>query len=1072
MQLFWRWLVSVALLTVVSAAPMCAQGTAGSITGTVTDASGAAVEGASIQLQNIETGQTRSVVADSAGRYLIPALPVGAYEVAATRSGFETTRKTGIHLVVGQQAEVDMMLVVGEYKQAITVEDRPPIVNLSTEQVSGLVGERQVKELPLNGRSYDGLLSLNPGTVNYSSQRSGGVGTSNSAIGNMFSVSGRRPQESLFLLNGIEYTSASTINLTPGGASGQLLGVEAVREFNVLTDVYGAEYGKRPGAQVNIVTTSGTNQIHGSAYEFLRNSDLDARNFYDQGGVPGFKRNVFGGALGGPIAHDKTFLFGNYEGYRQSLGLSDVTLVPDTNARVGLLPNAAGKLVHVGVNPSVLPLFSLWPVANGPEVGGGIAKSYSNPVQHVREDFGTARLDHVFSATDTLSSVYTVDDSADITPSANPLNGIGETLREQVVSLSETHVFSQRATNTARVGFSRGKFLFNSYLIGQNGQPDTTKGWITGAPIGAVVIGGGTASNSATQITQAGANVASNTQAARNLFTYDDQLDINVGRHHVQAGGWLQRIQANDSFAQAQYGQASFGSLTSFLQGTVSTFTAVPNATPLGWRSWEGAWFAQDTIRVRPGLEVKLGLRAESTSGWNEVHGRGSNYLFGPGGVIETQPRLAGSVFTDNRAKFLPEPRVSLAWDPFGHGSTVIRAGFGTFHALLDNLSYRLDQNAPYNTTISLKSVPVSNLQLTPGQALPSGGLISPGGVQPDAYTPNILSWTVKIEQKLTNNTALGLGYVGSHGYHEILSVDANEPTGTICPAAPCPSSLATGTLYYPRNAALANPQLANTTSWFTEGISSYNALQVDVNHRLSTGLQIRGVYTFSKSLDDGGTLNTSVGTNTPAFTMYPGNPKLDWGRSPFDVTHLGVINGTYELPFGPGHAWASQVHGWQSKLISGWQLGGVVTLQSGFPFTPQLGFNPTNNGDTRNPIRPSWNPAFSGSVIRGGPIQYFDPNAFIVPANGTYGNVGRDVLIGPGLATVDASLLKNTTISERFTLQFRAEAFNILNHTNFSTPNAVVFTSASSGPVSTAGLINATATTSRQIQFGLKLLF
>ncbi|MGA7410864.1 MAG: carboxypeptidase-like regulatory domain-containing protein [Bryobacteraceae bacterium] len=1055
----------VTLLVVLGLALPClrAQDNA-SVSGLVTDASGAAIDSAAITLKSLENGSTRSGLSDQSGRYSFPSLHVGRYSIAAEKPGFQVVSKTGILLVLGQQAEVNLRLPVGELSQVVTVEAAEQVVSLSTSQTSGLVTEQEVKNLPLNGRSYDELMTLNPGVVNYSSERGGSIGTSNSALGNMFSVSGRRPQESLFLLNGIEYTSASEINLTPGGASGQLLGVDAVREFNVVSDVYGAEYGKRPGGQVSILTTSGSNQIHGSLYEFLRNSALDARNFYDQATIAPFERNEFGGALGGPIQKDKTFIFGNYEGFRQRLGLSDVTLVPDNNARNGYLPNSSGKLVYVGLGKGVAPLLTLWPVQNGPELGGGIAIAYSNPLQHITEDFGTTRVDHVFSAKDQLSGVYTIDDSADRTPSANPLTGIAENEIAQVFSLEESHVFSPRVLNTARFGFSRGDMNFAGVVAGN------VPGWIGSNPVGAIVIGGGTSSNSATQVTQAGANVASNTTAVRNLFTYTDQVDVNLGIHHIQAGAWVQRIQSNDNFAQAQYGQASFSTLLSFLQGKITTFTAVPTPTALGWRSLEAAWFVQDTIKLRPNLEVKLGFRAESTDGWNESHGRGSNYLFGPGGVIETQPQIANSVFTVNRATFLPEPRVGLAWDPFGHSNTVIHAGFGMYNALLDNLSYRLDQNAPFNTTIALKNITVGSL--VPGAPLPSGGLVSPAGVQPDAYTPTVLSWVFKVDQKISANTSLGIGYVGSHGYHEILSVDGNLPFQTVCPASPCPPSLPPGTIYYPKGSPLANPNVANTTSWFTEGLSSYNALQLDVNRRLTNGLQIRGVYTFSKSLDDGGTLNNSVGNNTPAFVAFPLNPKADWGRSPFNVTNLGAINGTYELPFGKGRAFMRSESRLVDTFVGGWQISGVVTAQSGFPFTPQLGFNPSNDGDSRNPVRPSWNPAFTGPVILDGPNQYFNPNAFVVPPNGTYGNAGRDVLTGPGLTTVDFSALKNTAITERVNLQFRAEFFNILNHTNFNTPNPVVFTAATGGPVSTAGVISSTATTSRQIQFGLKLLF
>ena len=1037
---FVKWLRFV-IPAVCCAAGVFAQALA-TISGQVTDATGASVPNVTVTIQNVETNAVRTLTSDNDGRFNAPSLPVGEYSLTAAKSGFETASKTGITLVVGQSATENLTLSVGQINQVVTVEEQQPVVNTTTEQTSGLVGEKQVKELPLNGRSYDELMSLNPGVVNYSSQKAGGIGSSNSSIGNMFSASGRRPQETIFLLNGIEYTSASEINLTPGGTSGQLLGVDAVREFNVLTDTYGAEYGKRPGAQINIVTSSGTNQLHGSLYEFLRNSDLDARNFFDGASIAPFKRNEFGAALGGPIQKDKTFLFGNYEGFRQRLGLSNVTLVPDNASRA----KAAA---------SVRNLLSLWPVQNGPELGGGVAEAFNNPLQGIREDFGTTRLDHVFSTADSLSGVYTVDDSSANTPTVNPLSSISESLREQVVSVEETHVFSPRILNTARIGFSRGAFYFTS-------QAPDVPSWIEGAPIGAVVIGGGTASNSATQISNAGSNVASNTVAVRNLFTYEDQVDITLGAHHLQAGAWVQRIQSNDNFAQAQYGQASFSSLANFLAGNVSTFTAIPTPTALGWRSVEGAGYLQDTIKLRPNLEVKVGFRFESTNGWNESHGRASNYLFGPGGVIETNPRIGTSVFTQNRAKFLPEPRLGIAWSPFGSGNTVIHAGFGIYNALLDNLSYRLDQNAPFNTTLSLKNIPISSVHIVPGEQLPSGGTISPGGVQPDMYTPAVITYTFKIEQKIAGNTSLGIGYVGSHGYHEILSVDANQPSPTILNGAP----------YYAPGSPLANPKLANTTSWFSEGVSSYNALQIDVNRRFSHGLQLRGAYTYSKSLDDGGTLNNSVGNNTPAFVMYPLNPKLDYGLSPFDVRQLAVANGSYELPFGHNKRFLAGAHGLVNHLVGGWTFSGIVTAQSGLPFTPQLGFNPTNNGDTRNPIRPNWNPAFAGSVVQGGISQYFNPNAFLVPSNGTYGNVGRDTLIGPGLTTLDASLLKNIVFSERLKLQFRSEFFNVLNRANFGTPNPIVFTSGSSAPAPTAGVISATSTTSRQIQFGLKLLW
>ncbi len=1031
-----------------------AQGEA-SIQGIVTDASGGAVPSAAIRIKNLETGAQRNLATDEAGRFDAAALAVGRYEVLAEKSGFRTEVKTGISVVVGQRETVEIVLRVGDVRQTVKVESAPTLVAITTEDDSGFVGERQVKELPLNGRSYDQLITLNPGIVNYTSQRAGGIGTSNSVVGNMFSASGRRPQENLYLLNGVEFTSASEINNTPGGASGQLLGVDAVREFSVVKDTYGAEYGKRPGAQVNIVTASGTNGLHGNVYEFLRNSVLDARNFFDHGDIPPFRRNEFGGSLGGPIRKDKTFLFGNYEGFRQNLSLSDLTLVPDNASRASAVA-------------SIQPLLALWPVANGPELltstgtASGIAEGFSNPLQTIREDFGTARLDQIFTDKDSLAAVYTADDSEAHSPTPNPFTLVDILLREQVASLSETHIFSPSLLNTATFGFSRGRFYFNS------GTTVDLPGWIhQDQPVGAVVVGGGTTLNGASQITNGGTNAGSNLSAVRNLYTASDQVTFSHGKHLFSFGGRLQDVQANDALLQDQYGQISFTNLQTFLQGKVSTYTYAPSYTPLSWRSLEGAFYAEDAIKLSPSLELRIGFRSESTNGWNEAYGRASNYLFDSGGVIATQPVVGNSALAVNNAKFLPAPRAGIAWSPFASKKTVIRAGFGLYYALLDSLSYRLDQNGPFNTVYAVKNIAFSGI--APGTAY-SGTKVIPSGVQPDLKTPTVESWSLKIEQQLSSSTSLGVSYIGSHAYHELLSVDANLPPPTICPASPCPAGYPAGAYYYPTGAALANNAVWNTTNWFSEGISSYEGLEADVNRRFGHGLQFRAVYTFSKTLDDGDNMNTSVATNSPAFVANPLQPKADYGRASFDVRNSAVINATYDLPFGDGDT--SREHAWLQRLIGSWQLSGIQTVQSGLPFTPQLSYNPSNDGDTRNPVRPSRNPNFTGPVILGGPNQYFNPKAFTQPLPGTYGNVGRNVLEGPSLVETDLSLTKTFPFSERLNLQFRSEFFNIFNHTNFNVPNPVVFASATGGPSPTAGVIAATTTTSRQIQFGLKLMW
>jgi hypothetical protein len=1084
--------------------------TSARIKGIALDPSGAPVPGASVTAENLETSATRTTTTDELGRYLLLALPVGEYQVRVSKAGFRDAIRAGIYLVVGQEANVDLRLQVSSVTAEVSVRGDAPMVSTTTSDISGLVGEQAVKDLPLNGRSYDLLLPLNPGIVNFTSQKTGGTGISNSSTANNFSVSGNRPQQNLFLLNGVEFSGAAENNMQPGGPSGLLLGVEAVREFNVQRDNYAAEYGKHPGGQVIIITQSGGNQWHGAVYEFVRNNALDAPNYFDQDSAPPFQRNQFGASFGGPIHKDKTFFFTNYEGFRQDLHQTSVAFVPDANAR-----SVAA--------PSVQPLLNLWPIApaGAPDapagvVNGvivGIATVFSSPLQTIREDFGTVRVDHVFSEKDSLASVYTIDDGDDFTETpANPYSSDILTLREQVVSLEQTHVFSPTLLNTARFGYSRAGYFFTGEPT--PGTPAATvPGFLVGHQVGAAVVGGSAASNPQASIGLAGSNNGSNLRIARNLFTYEDHVTLTKGRHQLSVGAWFQRFQSNENIALSQYGQATFTSLTTFLSGTVGTFLYDPAPTPLNWRSLFGAFYVEDVFRLSPKLTISLGFRDEFSTGWNEAHGRAANYTF-TNGVISSQPRIGSSLFTTNNATFLPQPRIAVAYSP-STSKSVLRAGFGMYNDLQDALGYRADQNAPFNPVYSIPSLAVSKFPIDPAAPVPATAKLVPGGVQPDMRTPTLISWTLRIDRELSPNTALTVGYVGSHGYHELIGVDANEPFPTICPAAPCPAVYPTydaskpvtptngptlgfpinlpsgvpnsplagapvpaGSYYIPAGAPRANPTIANTWTWFSEGVSTYNALQVDVRRRFTGGLMLRGVYTFSKTLDDGDSLNQTTAGNAPGLVSNPFNLASDKGLASFDAQHVGVINVLYTLPFGRGQAYASNFEDWTSHLVSGWSVSSIITAQTGFPFTPQLSYNPSNNGDTRNPVRPFLNPNFAGSVVEGNPNRWFNPAAFIAPPSviGFYGNLGRNTYRGPGLASWDFSVLKDTKISERFNLQFRAELFNLLNRANFNTPNLIVFTPPTTanptGLSGTAGAITSTSTTSRQVQFALKLLW
>ena len=1063
-------LIAVVVLALFPAGAF-AQVSAG-LSGRVTDQTGAAVSGATITAINQDTGSSRTAITNQYGGYQLVELPIGRYELHAKKDGFAESIQSGIVLVVGEDATANVALKVGNVTEQVKVVANTPVVNATTQDISGLVGEKEIKALPLNGRSYDLLMDLNPAIVNFTSEKTGGTGVSNSSTGNNFAVSGNRPQQNLFLLNGVEFTGAAENNMQPGGASGNLLGVEAVQEFNVLRDSYGAEYGMRPGAQVVIATQSGSNQFHGSIYEFLRNSALDAPNYFDQGGSPPpFQRNQFGGAIGGPIQTDKTFFFANYEGLIQNLHQTSVAFVPDLASRALAVP-------------SVQPLLNLWitPPANAPDFNG-IAQVFSSPLQTIRENFGNARVDHIFSSKDSLSAIYTIDDGNDFTPTtANPYSTDILTLREQVATVDETHVFSPTLLNVARFGYSRAGYFFTGEPT--PGTPAATvPGFLLGDQVGAVVVGGSAASNPQAQIGLAGSNNGSNLTIARNIYTYEDRVSWTHGKHEFSFGAWVQQFQSNENIALSQYGQATFTSLQTFLKGTTSSFLYDPASTNLNWRSLFTAFYAQDVIRLTPNLTLSLGFRGESSTGWNEAHGRAANYTF-TDGVISNEPRIASNAFTANNAKFLPEPRIGIAWSPVP-AKTVVRANFGIYNELQDALGYRMDQNAPFNPTYSIANFPVSGFPINTSLPVPSKALLVPGGVQPNLQMPTLISYSLGIEQEITPNTSLTVRYMGSHGYHELIGVDANEPVPVICPASPCPAvypasfpaplagtPVPAGTYYIPVGTPKANPTLANTWTWFSVGDSSYNSLQVDFNHRFSHGLSFRGAYTWSKALDDGDSLNQTTAGNAPGLVSNPYDIKADWGLATYDVRNLGAISAVYDLPIGNGRQFVNNWNGFAGGLVSGWSVNSIVLLQSGFPFTPQLSYNPSNNGDTRNPVRPFVNPDFTGNVITGNPTQWFNPAAFLAPPanSGFYGNLGRNTLIGPGLATWDFSTVKDTRIYERLTLQFRAEIFNLLNRANFNTPNLIVFTP--SGVSGTAGAITSTSTTARQVQFALKLLW
>ena len=601
------------------------------------------------------------------------------------------------------------------------------------------------------------------------------------------------------------------------------------------------------------------------------------------------------------------------------------------------------------------------------------------------------------------------------------------------------------------------------------------------------MIGGGTTTTGAAAITSPGPNNAAGARNSRNLFTFTDGLQIIRGIHQFNVGGWLQKLQDNENTASRRTGVATFASLTTFLQGTTTNFQVVPNPTELAFRSWFGAWYVEDSMKLPHRLTFRAGLRHEFTTGWNEKFGRAANYITDANGVLLTEPRIGKSVFTKNNAKNLFGPRVALAWDPFGKGQTAVRAGFGMYYTLIDNLSFLLNSLPPCKRFGHVRGafidVPADHFGCSTAAGMRSRryescSTFAPQGIEGAAKTPTVNEWNLTVEQQIGSSMAVRVGYVGSFGYHSLLSIDPNTIPAQICSSpAGCAVDAATtrvpqGTKYIPlpptppvppASSARPNPYLGAGFFWFAAGNSSYNALQLELMRRLSKGLQFRGNYTWAKNLDMNSALTIAQAQNQPQMVMDRNDVRRDWGPSALTPTHQASISAHYELPFG---GTASGIR----KLAAGWQLNAITTLLSGFPFTPQIGANRSGDLNTRNPDRPDINPLFTGPVLLKKQSQWFDPAAFSLPTVRTWGNLGRGTLRGPGLQTVDVSVIKNTSLTERVALQFRAECFNALNHTNLGPPNQLCSPETPISP--SAGLITTLATDSRRIQLGLKLIF
>src|SRR5213594_933950 len=710
---FGRFVTAIVVLATLPTCLVFAQTSTATILGVVKDTTGALIPGVSITIKHTDTGQTRTVISSETGDYIVQLLPVGEYEITTTMPSFKQQVRSGINLVVGQQAVIDLTLEVGAPEEKVVVTEEAPLVNTTLSSTSGLITEQQVKELPLNGRSFDQLLALNVGVVNNTSNMGGGAYPG-------FSVAGHRTEANRFLINGVDWIGgqAAAVFITPTGASAQLLGVEAVREYNVLEHTYGAEYGKRAGGQVSIVTSSGTNDWHGNVFEYHRNSALDAKNYFEATKGP-FKRHQFGGTIGGPLKKDKLFVFGNYEGFQQRLAQSTRTSYPDVQSRQGLLPcylatpsacpagaPFAARAAYVPVpnlKLGMLPFANtFWPLPNSTEVLSaeglptGTAYNYNNGVQKIHENFVMTRMDYIISPKDSLFGNYTFSDGQRDQPQPDTYYTMYVPLRNQTFGLQETHVFSPTVVNSATLGWVRP---YGGSVTKPNGTGPAVPAslvFLAGGNPSAIVIGGGVTAASLTSQTPVPGN--NPLFGIREYYSLGDDLRFTRGKHSFSTGVWVQRIHENH-FGSAAFsaGSVSYSSMLTFLQDIPSQFNIVRDPATVGYRSTEGAWYFQDEMKLRSNLTLRLGLRHEMTDGWNEVADRCSNYVFDKNFVMSTEPRIGHSCLTENHAKLLLQPRVGLAWDPTGKGTWAVRAGFGIHNDLQDNIGNRAYSNPPHN---------------------------------------------------------------------------------------------------------------------------------------------------------------------------------------------------------------------------------------------------------------------------------------------------------------------------------------------------------------------------------------
>ena len=1076
----------------LAAAAAVAQTVRGIILGTVTDPSGSVIRQAKVTVREIATGLTRSDVTNDAGEYSIPQLPAGRYDVSVEEPNFKKAERTGIELRVDDRLRIDVTLMVGQVTETVAVEAGAPVVSTDSATVGNVVDNKKVTELPLNGRNFLQLNLLVPGA------NQGVKGSQNQTQGGSITVNGAREQSNNFLLDGMDNNDLA-INQYAVAIS-----TEAILEFKVQASTYSAEFGRSPGAQVDIATKSGSNQIHGVLYEYLRNNDLDAKNFFDRPGpIPGYKRNQYGGSIGGPVRKNKTFYFGNFEQARIRQGITKVATEPTSAMKSGdfsalstkiydpnSLHTANGVLVRDAFPGNMIPsgqispvgqaVLGLYPAPNGRGTSSANALYTSSPTKVDDFDQFTVRVDHRFDDRNSLFGRYSFskenrfDTFDSFCASANNVPGFGcNTLNGGQQAVADyIRLLGPNKVNEARVSFTRvrgGIFQQNqgndvsSHLgIAGTGRSSLDFGVPVIIPTGYDRLG------EATNLPQ---------DRHDNTYEFADSLSWTSGRHSVKFGAEIRRFQENFLFDSSARGTINFNpfytaQVSTTSAGVVNAVTGTGNAiadillgfpytasvsrsfagisanTVAGLRQTSTNLFAQDDFRVLPNLTLNLGLRweynAPTTDKYNHLATFDPNFATStPLPYLRISTPQTSNIYDSSKREFAP--RVGFAWTPAGP-KTVIRGGYGVFWDIkILNVILNSNLTAPFLTAYSFNQSTngIPNISL----ANPYGGTGSPA-IPNASWVENpfrdgyVQQWNFNVQREISPSLGLTAGYVGSKGTHLDHAYDYNEQAPT--------ASFTQALRKYPVYAAI------NVRS--PSASSIYHAMQLSLEKRFSNGLSFLAGYTFSKVIDDASLWNGPV----VDVTQF----RLERGLATFDTRHRFIASYTYDLPYGHGRRFGGASPPVLNTILGGWQTNGIVTLQSGNPLDPTTGLQLSG---TQTGTRPDvmCNP----NDFHHDPAEWFNISCFSDSFLGRYGTAGRDIIIGPPTHDFDFALLKRFGLGkeERY-LQFRSEYFNVFNHPNFDNPS-VTEASSTFGKITSAGVQDMRAS-SRQIQFAMRLVF